>query len=362
MSKGGPDRVRPSAFGDTAAMNRTYVDLRSDTVTKPGPAMRAAMANADVGDDVYGEDPTVRALEDRVAELFGHSFALFAPTGVMANQIAIRLGVRPGGELVLDADAHIVAHEDAAAAWHGGIQTRTTLSPRGLLDPADLARLIRVGNPYTVGTDLVAVEQTHNRGGGSVYPLDRLVAIRDLVHGSGLRLHCDGARIWNAHAATGTPLRAYGELFDTLSVCLSKGLGAPAGSVVLLPAEYEADARRMRHRMGGGLRQAGILAAGGLYALDHHIERLVEDHERARELYTLLTDAGLTVTEPETNIVLVELGATGPDTAEVVARCHAERVSVSAFGPRLLRLVTHLDVDAAGCARAAAAIVRAAKD
>ncbi|MFF7243856.1 threonine aldolase family protein [Embleya sp. NPDC008237] len=339
----------------------TFTDLRSDTVTKPGPAMRAAMANAEVGDDVYAEDPTVRALEEYVADLFGHSFALFTPTGVMANQLAVRLSVPAGGELVLDADAHIVAHEDAAAAWHGGIQTRTTLSPRGLLEVADLARLIRADNPYTVGTRMVAVEQTHNRGGGSVYPLKQLTAIRDLVHGHDLPLHCDGARIWNAHVATGTPLRAYGALFDTLGVCLSKGLGAPAGSVVLLPAEYEAEARRMRHRMGGGLRQAGILAAGGLYALEHHVERLAEDHEHARKLADLLRDAGFAVVDPETNIVLVELGEGQPDAATVVERCRAEGVLVSAFGPRLIRLVTHMDVDAAGCVRAATAIAQAAK-
>ncbi|OPC83271.1 low specificity L-threonine aldolase [Embleya scabrispora] len=339
----------------------TFTDLRSDTVTKPGPAMRAAMAAAEVGDDVYAEDPTVRALEEYVADLFGQPFALFTPTGVMANQLAVRLTVPAGGELVLDADAHIVAHEDGAASAQGGVQTRTTLSPRGLLDPADLARLIRVGNPYTVGTDLVAVEQTHNRGGGSVYPLERLTAIRELVSGYGLPLHCDGARIWNAHVATGTPLRGYGALFDSLSVCLSKGLGAPAGSVLMMPAEYEAEARRMRHRMGGGMRQAGILAAGGRYALEHHVERLAEDHEHARELAVLLRDAGFAVADPETNIVLVELGERQPDAAAIAERCRADGVLVSAFGPRLVRLVTHMDVDAAGCARAATAIARAAK-
>ncbi|NUU24347.1 MAG: low specificity L-threonine aldolase, partial [Streptomycetaceae bacterium] len=182
------------------------IDLRSDTVTRPTPAMRAAMADAEVGDDVYGEDPTVRALEDRVAALFGGRHAgLFTPTGVMANQIAVRLLVPPGGELVLDADAHIVAHEDAAAAWHGGIQTRTTLSPRGLLAPDDVARLLRTGNEHTVGTDAIAVEQTHNRGGGSVYPLEQLRAIRELASGAEVAVHCDGARIWHAHVATGTP-------------------------------------------------------------------------------------------------------------------------------------------------------------
>lgn len=337
------------------------IDLRSDTVTRPTPAMRAAMADAEVGDDVYGEDPTVRALEDRVAGLFGGRHAgLFTPTGVMANQIAVRLSVGPGEELVLDADAHIVAHEDGAAAWHGGIQTRTALSPRGLLEPADVARLMRVGDLYTVGTRAVAVEQTHNRGGGAVYPLAQLAAIRELTAAADVALHCDGARIWHAHVATGTPFDEYGALFDTLSVCLSKGLGAPAGSVVLLPAERLPEARRMRHRMGGAMRQAGILAAGGLYALDHHIDRLAQDHAHAASIADRLTDAGLDVVRPETNLVLVLLPEPHPDAATVAARCRESGVLVSAFGPRVVRLVTHLDVDAAACAKAADAVVQAA--
>ncbi|HSA52767.1 MAG TPA: GntG family PLP-dependent aldolase [Yinghuangia sp.] len=336
------------------------IDLRSDTVTRPTPAMRAAMADAEVGDDVYGEDPTIRALEDRVAHLFGgHHAGLFVPTGVMANQVALRLSVGPGEELVSDADAHIVAHEGGAAAWHGGIQTRTTLSPRGLLDPTDVARLLRTGGEFTVGTRAVAVEQTHNRGGGSVYPLERLTAIRELTTAADVALHCDGARIWNAHIATETPLAAYGALFDTLSVCLSKGLGAPAGSVVLVPRDRWAEARRMRHRMGGAMRQAGILAAGGLYALDHHIERLADDHANARLIADRLAESELDVTAPETNLVLVLLPEPGPNAAEVAARCEAGGVLVSAFGPRLLRIVTHLDVDAASCANAAAVIAAA---
>ncbi|MGA4542137.1 threonine aldolase family protein [Uniformispora flossi] len=337
------------------------IDLRSDTVTRPAPAMRAAMADAEVGDDVYGEDPTVRALENRVAALFGGRHAgLFTPTGVMANQIAVRLSVAPGEELVLDADAHIVAHEDGAAAWHGGIQTRTALSPRGLLEPADVGRLLRPGDAHTVGTRAVAVEQTHNRGGGSVYPIEQLRAIRELTADAGVALHCDGARIWHAHVATGTPLPAYGELFDTLAVCLSKGLGAPAGSVVLLPADRMAEARRMRHRMGGAMRQAGILAAGGLYALDHHIARLADDHVHARLIADALADAGLDVVAPETNLVLVRLPEPRPDAATVAERCRAAGVLVSVFGPRLIRIVAHLDVDASAAAKAAEAVVEAA--
>ncbi|MCF2531259.1 threonine aldolase family protein [Yinghuangia soli] len=336
------------------------IDLRSDTVTRPTPAMRAAMADAEVGDDVYAEDPTVRALEERVAGMFGgRHTGLFTPTGVMANQIAVRLSVPPGEELVLDADAHIVAHEDGAAAWHGGIQTRTTLSPRGLLRPEDVASLLRVGDTYTVGTRAVAVEQTHNRGGGAVYPLAQLQAIRDLTTAAGVALHCDGARIWHAHVATGTAFAEYGALFDTLSVCLSKGLGAPAGSVVLLPEDRMPEARRMRHRMGGAMRQAGILAAGGLYALDHHVERLAEDHGHARMIADRLGEEGLDVVAPETNLVLVRLPEPRPDAATVVARCREAGVLVSGFGPRLVRMVTHLDADASSCAKAAEVVAGA---
>ncbi|MDI2126138.1 threonine aldolase family protein [Yinghuangia seranimata] len=338
------------------------IDLRSDTVTRPTPAMRAAMADAEVGDDVYGEDPTVRALEDKVAGLFGGRHAgLFTPTGVMANQIAVRLLVAPGEELVLDADAHIVAHEDGAAAWHGGVQTRTTLSPRGLLRPDDVARLIRAGDQYTVGTKAIAVEQTHNRGGGSVYPLEQLRAVRELADAADVAVHCDGARIWHAHIATGTPFAEYGALFDTMAVCLSKGLGAPAGSVVLIPAERMPEARRMRHRMGGAMRQAGILAAGGLYALDRHIGRLAEDHAHARLIADRLTEDGLDVVEPETNLVLVRLPESGPAAVEVAARCREAGVLVSAFGPRLIRMVTHMDVDVSACAKAAEVLAGAAR-
>jgi threonine aldolase len=331
----------------------TAIDLRSDTVTKPSAAMRAAMAEAEVGDDVYGEDPTVRRLEETVAALFGFDErggdALFAPTGVMANHIGIRMLVGPGQELVCDADAHIVAHEDAGLAMHGGIQTRTLLNPRGLLDPEQLARTIRVGDRYTQGTSAVEVEQSHNRGGGSVYPLDVLAGIRALTNDFGIGVHCDGARIWNAQAATGVPFRAYGDLADTMSVCLSKGLGAPAGSVVLLPPGRTEEARRLRHRLGGGMRQAGILAAAGLYALEHNLTRLSQDHDKAVRMAAILGEAGASVRAPETNILLVDVA----DAPAVAAACAEKGVRLSAFGPRLLRLVTHLDVSDQDCVDAA---------
>lgn len=326
----------------------TLIDLRSDTVTRPSQEMRAAMAAAEVGDDVYGEDPTVRTLEERAADLFGFTAALFVPTGVMANHIGVRLHVRPGEELICDADAHIVAHEDGGLGWHGGIQTRTALTDRGHLDPAQLPRLLRPSAPYTVGTRAVEVENTHNRGGGTIYPLETLHQIRDLAATVGAAVHQDGARIWNAHVATGVPLRDYGAIADTMSVCLSKGLGAPIGSLLLLNADRATEARVMRHRLGGGWRQAGLLAAAALYALDHHIERLADDHANARLLATGLRDAGYAAREPETNIVLVDV----PDAAALSGALAKRGVLASPFGPKVLRMVTHLDVSEKDCAEA----------
>ncbi|MFF7299995.1 GntG family PLP-dependent aldolase [Streptomyces sp. NPDC008265] len=323
-------------------------DLRSDTVTRPGPGMRAAMAAAEVGDDLFVEDPTVRALEERLACLFGFAGALFTPSGVMANQIALQLLVRPGEELVCDAEAHVLAHEEASPARYGGIQTRTVSADRGVITPALLAGVVRRGNPYTLGTRAVEVEQTHTRAGGTVHPLETLRAVRELTADLGLAVHMDGARIWNAMAATGTPARSYGETADSLSVCLSKGLGAPVGSVLLLPPEHLPRGRKLRHGLGGGMRQSGILAAAGLYALDHHTERIAEDHEHARLLAAGLRDAGFTVRPPETNIVLVDV----PGADRVVARAAEEGVLVTAPGPDTVRLVTHLDVGREACRRA----------
>ena len=333
----------------------TLIDLRSDTVTKPTPAMRAAMLDAEVGDDVYGEDPTIAALEARALELFGGpgsrlTTALFVPTGVMANHIGLRMHAAPGEEVVCDADAHIVAHEDAGLAWHAGIQTRTTLTERGLLSAGQLDRLIRPHGAYTVGTKVVELENTHNRGGGSIYPIETLREIRALADERGVAVHVDGARLWNAHVATGTPLAEYGLIADTLAVCLSKGLGAPVGSLLLLPAERREDARILRHRLGGGWRQAGMLAAAGLYAIEHHVERMAEDHANAKLLAASLRDRGLSVREPETNIVLIDVPG---DALGVVGRCRAEGVLIGPTGPKTLRAITHLDVTDKSVAQAA---------
>ncbi len=317
------------------------VDLRSDTLTRPTPGMRAAMAAAEVGDDVYGEDPTVNALEERVAGLFGHEAAVFVPSGTMGNQICLRLVVPPAGELLCDADAHVVTYEHGGAAQHGGIQSRTVAG--GLLTPAGVARELRPAGWGTVPTAAVSVEQTHNRAGGAIHPLATLQELRALTSAAHVRLHCDGARIWNAHVATGVPLDTYGALFDSLSVCLSKGLGAPVGSVVVTSSALAAEARVLRKRLGGGMRQAGILAAAGLYALEHQLERLADDHARAARL-----GAALGV-EPETNLV----GVTVPDARALAAAAREQGVLVGVVSPTRARAVVHLDVDDAGIEHAA---------
>lgn len=323
-------------------------DLLSDTLTRPTDAMRAAMARAEVGDDVFGEDPTLRALEERVADLLGHEAALFTPSGSMANQLGVRLHVHPGEELVSDALAHVVRAELGAAAVLSGITSRTWDADRGRFRAADAAaRMVTGVGPYQVCTALVVVENTHNFGGGTVQSLDEIRAARALTTKRGVAMHLDGARLWNAHVATGTPLRAYGEVADVLAVCLSKGLGAPIGSLAVGTAEAMAEARVWRKRLGGGMRQVGVLAAAGIHALDHHLERMADDHEHAK----LLAEAcGVDPAGVDTNIVVVP----HPDPARVVAAAREEGVLVSAVGATSLRLVTHLDVDRAAVDRAAA--------
>jgi threonine aldolase len=318
--------------------------------------MRHAMASAEVGDDVYGEDPSINALEAEVAALFGHGAAVFVPSGTMGNLISLRLLCGEGDELICDADSHIVSYEGGAAAAHGGIQTRTPIVPRGLLSRAVVEPQLRSAGYHAVPTTAVSVEQTHNRGGGALYSLDTLRELRALVDERGLTLHCDGARIWNAHIATGVPLNKYGALFDTMSVCLSKGLGAPVGSLVLMRDGSLAEgARDLRHRLGGAMRQAGILAAAGTYAVRNNLERLAEDHANAKRLAEGIADAVPSVTDPaetETNMVVLDLTSTALDAAALADACQAEGVLVSTVGPRRVRLLTHLDVDSEGIDRA----------
>ncbi len=317
-----------------------FVDLRSDTLTRPTAGMRAAMATAEVGDDVYGEDPTVNALEQKVAALFGHQAAVFVPSGTMGNQICLRLVVPPAHELLCDADAHVVTYEHGGAAQHGGIQSRTVAG--GLMSVDTVGPQLRPAGWGTVATSAVSVEQTHNRGGGAVHPWEDLQGLRALTSEHGVVLHCDGARIWNAHIASGVPLHVYGGLFDSLSVCLSKGLGAPVGSVVVTDAARAAEARVLRKRLGGGMRQAGILAAAGLFALDHQLERLAEDHARAAKLGARFG------VETQTNIVPLAV----PDARALALAAREQGVLLSVVGPQRVRMVTHLDVDDAGIDRA----------
>ncbi len=324
------------------------VDLRSDTVTRPTPAMRAAMADAEVGDDVYGEDPTINALEREVAELLGHEAGLFVPSGSMGNQLGLRLHAGPGEEIVCDVQAHIARAELGAAAAFAGITFRTWHSDRGVIDVESIRAMISPdAGPYLVSTTAIAIENTHNFGGGTVQPAEQLAAVADLARQHRLAVHLDGARLWNAHVSTGTPLHELAAPFDTVSVCLSKGLGAPVGSVLVSSTDRIREARVWRKRYGGGMRQAGILAAAGRYALDHHIARLADDHARAARLAEALGGA-----PTQTNIVVLN----AQNAPTVAAKAAEEGVLISALGPQFLRLVTHLDIDDAGVQRAIAVL------
>lgn len=341
--------------------DRQIVDLRSDTVTRPSPAMRRAIADAEVGDDVLGDDPTVARLQTRVAELLGKEAALFFPSGTQANQVGILLNSRPGTEVVCEANAHIFHYEFAAAATWSGVQLRQVATPDGVLT-AELARShIRPENPHIPETSLICAENTHNMAGGKIMPLEVLRGLRELAREHELPLHLDGARLWNAAAATGTDLSAYAGQADTVMVSLSKGLGAPIGSALAGTAEAIGRAWTLRKRLGGGMRQVGILAAAAWYALDHNLARLSEDHARARQLGECV-DAldGFGVVPPETNILMIDVERDDVAPAEIVRFLQERDVLILATGPHRLRAVTHLDVDEEGVERACAAFVELA--
>lgn len=320
------------------------IDLRSDTVTRPSRAMREAMANAEVGDDVYGEDPTVRALEEEVAALLGKEAALFVPSGTMSNQIALLVQTRPGDEVILGRAAHMAFYESGAGAALAGVQF-ASVGSSGLFTAEDMLGAVKPDRDYHPRTRLVALENTHNSAGGRVFPERDVQAIAAAARELGLSLHLDGARLWNAVVASGSTPQRLAEPFDTVSVCFSKGLGAPVGSALLGTRDAIRSARRFRKMLGGGMRQVGVLAAGALYALRHHRARLQLDHDHARLLAENLTGvAGLALDSDtvETNIVLVR---TTHETAEVVAKRLAEvEVLVAPFASHTLRFVTHLDV------------------
>lgn len=324
-------------------------DLRSDTLTRPTPAMRAAMVDAEVGDDVYAEDPTVTVLERRVADLLGHEAALFMPTGSMANQVCLRLHAGPGQEIVTDSLAHVLRAELGAAAAYSGITTRSWVAPRGRLDvDAALEMMVPDGGLYQVSTACVVVENTHNFGGGTVQPVEEMRRLREATREVGVAVHLDGARLWNAAVATGVPLSDYGACADTVSVCLSKGLGAPVGSLLAGSSEQVAQARVWRKRLGGGMRQVGMLAAAGLHALDHHVERLAEDHARTRRAAEALAAVVPGVVEPvdvHTNILVLDVSVAGWAAADLVARAGEAGVLGYPTDARHARYVWHLDVD-----------------
>ena len=335
----------------------TIVDLRSDTVTKPTPEMRHAIAEAEVGDAVLGDDPTVDALERHAAELLGKERALFFPSGIMANTAALLVLAPPGTEAVIDAGGHIANYEEGAAAALGGVQMRTVQTRDGLLRTEDLAEAVRPPSPYLPQTSLVCVENTHNGAGGRVLRQVQLQSVAEWARERGLKVHLDGARLPNAAVASGVPMARYAAHADTVMVALSKGLGAPVGSVLAGDAATMERAWRVRRRLGGGMRQAGIVAAAGLYALRHHFERLDDDHRRAKELaHGVAALGGFTIPKPETNIVMLDLADERLDPERLLTGLERRGVRMTRFGTRRLRAVTHMDVDDAGIARAVAAM------
>lgn len=335
------------------------IDLRSDTVTKPTPAMRKAMADAIVGDDVFGEDPTANRLQERVAEILGKEAALYVPSGTMGNQICIAAQTRPGDEVLLDENAHLFNYEGGAPSLLSGVQLRTLSGDRGRLNAEQVAAAVRGGASHLPPTTMVALENTHNRAGGSVYEVPELKKIRSAAAEKHLIIHLDGARIWNAAVASRCRESEIAQYADTVSVCFSKGLGAPVGSAIAGTRDFIRRAHRFRKLFGGGMRQVGILAAAALHALENHRERLVEDHEKATELTRFIIETGLMIVDQpvQTNILMITLAPGTVSAPDLAQRCRKDGVLFFPEGERRLRLVTHLDVPAAAI-RPAADIIR----
>jgi threonine aldolase len=332
------------------------IDLRSDTVTRPSVAMRRAMADAEVGDDVYGEDPTVRRLEEKTADLLGKDAALFVPSGTMANQIALMVHCRPGDEVIVGEGSHIFYYEGGAGGAFAGVQF-VEVGSGGLFEAPDFERAIKPSAYYLARSRLVVVENTHNRAGGLVFPAADFEAITARACDLGLAVHVDGARLWNAAIATGRQEKEIVSGADTVSACFSKGLGAPVGSVLAGTRAHVAEARRLRRMLGGGMRQSGILAAAALYALDHHRERLVEDHDRARRFARAVQSESLRPRPVETNVVLLEHDG---DAFTLASRAAEAGVLVHAVAPTRLRAVTHMDATEGDVVRAAEILARVA--
>jgi threonine aldolase len=337
------------------------IDLRSDTITRPTPAMRQAMATAEVGDDVLGEDPTVNLLQEMTASLLGKEAGLFVPSGTMANQVAIKTHIRPGDEIIVDSNAHVFYYECAATAVISGGQFRCLRGDHGILSAREIESAVRPADIHQPPTRLLCLENSHNRGGGSVYPVAGLAEIREVVRRHHLLVHLDGARLFNAALATGTTVGELARHADSVGICLSKGLGTPVGSVLCGSQAFIDEARRFRKMLGGGMRQVGILAAAGIHALNHHVDRLAEDHDNARRLARGLAQMPGIRLDPEkvaTNIVIFDVAETGLGAHQVVERLAKAGVLVIAFGPTTVRAVTHLDVTATDIDRALEILAR----
>lgn len=324
------------------------IDLRSDTVTKPTDDMRKAMARAEVGDDVYGEDPTVNRLQDMAAAMLGKRCALFVPSGTMANQLAIRSHTQPGQEIIVESKSHVVRYEQGAAGALAGVQLHWVTGERGIMTAEQVEAAIRPNDPHSITTALICIENTHNAGGGTIYPLSTIEKIRALAVKHGIPMHLDGARLFNAVAATTLPPTVYAQHFETVSLCLSKGLGAPVGSLLISNDQRLMDrAHRFRRMYGGAMRQAGILAAAGIYALERHIARLKTDHDHAKKLARLLQQIPAIQIAPqhvETNIVIFDIVDEHRSPAELVAALKEQGVLINAVGGRSYRAVTHLHI------------------
>lgn len=333
------------------------IDLRSDTVTKPTVQMRAVMAAAEVGDDVFIEDPTILRLEQRICEMFGTEMALFTPTATMSNQIAIKILTQPLDEIICDRTSHIYSYEVGGYAFHSGCSIRYVEGDRGVFSTDDVLCNINPIDVHKPITRLVSLENTVNRGGGRVYPMPVIREIAEVCRAQELRLHLDGSRLFNAHVAGGDPLQAYGAMFDTITLCFSKGLGCPVGSILTGKKQHLDKARRIRKVMGGGMRQAGIMAAAALYALDHHIDRLADDHKLAQQAGSQLQTLGYVeeLLPVETNIVIFKLRNNVSDTAFIE---HLDKHGIKAFaiGGNWVRFVYHLDIDAQMAPRIAQAL------
>ncbi|MBI4766741.1 MAG: low-specificity L-threonine aldolase [Deltaproteobacteria bacterium] len=332
-----------------------FVDLRSDTVTKPTPGMRKAMFEAEVGDDVFGEDPTINALQEKVARILGKEKAVFVPSGTMANQLSIKAHTQPGDEVVLEENSHAFYYEGGAGAVLSGVQFFCLSGKRGLLESSQVEESIRPLDVHFPVTRLICLENTHNRGGGTVYPIKTLSEIYKLAKARGLLVHMDGARLWNASAASVIKPEEYAQWTDSVSVCLSKGLGAPVGSLVAGSVPFIDRVHRFRKMFGGGMRQAGILAAAGIYALDHHLEKLKATHDQAKRLACFLSGLkGVSIdpAEVETNIVIFDVSKSPKKPVQIAGELRTRGVLILPMGKTSIRLVTHIDISDAGIEQA----------